>query len=95
MNWKESIDALKQKISAKITDKSTPEEIEEINGIVGEIDALDTAYNELDSEHAKTKTALVRMVVNQGNGDKPVDDTSGSKPKSIEECVAEVQKGGK
>lgn len=95
MNWKESIDALKQKISAKITDKSTPEEIEEVNGIVGEIDALDTAYNELDSEHAKTKTALVRMVVNQGNGDNPKDDIDGSKPKTIEECVAEVEKGGK
>ena len=95
MTWKESIDALKAKISAKITKESTPEQIEEINGVIADIDALDTSYTTLEAEHAKTKEAVVRMVVNQGNGDKPKDDTDGSKPKTIEECVAEVEKGGK
>lgn len=96
MTFKEQIDALKQKFSSKITAESTPEETEEITGIIADIDALDSSYNELDQEHAKTKSALVRMVVNQGSGDKPKDDTDGSKPKSIEECVAEeLNKGGK
>lgn len=96
MNWKERVDALKARFQSKITDQSTPEEIQEVNEVVAEIDALDTSYNELGEEHAKTKTALVRMVINQGSSDKPRDDTDGSKPKTIEECVAdELEKEGK
>ena len=96
MTFKEQVNALKQKISAKITADSTPEETEEVTGLVAEIDALDSAYNELETEHAKTKSALVRMVINQGSSDKPSDDTDGSKPKTIDECVAEeLAKGGK
>lgn len=95
MNWKEQVEALKAKFQSKVKENSTQEEIDEINGLIAEVDALDSAYNELEQEHAKTKTALVRMVVNQGSGDKPRDDTDGSKPKTIEECVAEVQKEGK
>ena len=95
MNWKEQVEALKAKFQSKVKEDSTQEEIDEINGLIAEVDALDSAYNELEQEHAKTKTALVRMVVNQGSGDKPRDDTDGSKPKTIEECVAVVQKEGK
>lgn len=91
MSWKEQFQALKAKIQAKIKEDSSPEEIDEINGFITDLDALDTTHNELEVEHAKTKTALMRMVVNQGSGDKPGDDTDGSKPKTIEECVAEVQ----
>lgn len=89
MNWKEQVDALKAKFQGKIKEDSSQEEIEEINSLIAEVDALDSAYNELEQEHAKTKSALVRMVVNQGSGDKPRDDVDGSKPKTIEECVAE------
>lgn len=95
MTFKEQVDALKAKISSRITDQSSQEEIDEVTGIVADIDALDSSYNELDQEHAKTKSALVRMVVNQGSSDQPKDESSGSKPKTIEECVAEVQKEGK
>ena len=95
MNWKESIDALKTKISAKITADSSQEEIDAINSVLADIDVLDKAHTTLEEEHSKTKEAVVRMVVNQGNGEKPKDDTDGSKPKSIEECLAEAQKGGK
>lgn len=96
LTWKEQVEALKGKFQSRITTESTPEEVNEVNDLVAGIDSLDSAYNELLEEHAKTKEALVRMVVNQGNGDKPRDDTDGSKPKTIEECVAEeVEKGGK
>ena len=96
MNWKEQLDALKAKIQAKITTESSQEEIDEVNGIIADIDALDTDHNRLVEDHAKTKEAIVRMVLNQGSSDKPRDDTDGSKPKTIEECVAEeVEKGGK
>ena len=95
MNWKEQVDALKAKFQSKVKEDSPQEEIDEINTLIAEVYALDSAYNELEQEHAKTKSALVRMVVNQGSSDKPRDDTDGSKPKTIEECVAEVQNGGK
>lgn len=95
MTWKENIDALKAKISAKITADSSQEEIDATNSVLADIDALDQTHNTLEEEHKKTKEAVVRMVINQGNGEKPKDDTDGSKPKSIEECLAEAQKGGK
>lgn len=96
MTFKETIDALKKRFQSKITETSTQEEINAVNEAVSELDSLDTEHNKLLEEHAKTKEAVVRMVVNQGSGDKPKDDTDGSKPKSIEECVAEeLEKGGK
>lgn len=95
MTLKEQIQSLKSKIQAKINESSSQEEIDEVNAFITELDEIDTAYDNLNQEHAKTKEALVRMVVNQGSSDKPRDDTDGSKPKTIEECVAEVQKEGK
>lgn len=89
LNWKEQVEALKGKFQSRITTESTPEEVNEVNDLVAGIDSLDSAYNELLNEHAKTKEALVRMVVNQGSSDQPRDDVDGSKPKTIEECVAE------
>lgn len=96
MSFEETLKALKGKISAKITAESSQEEIDEINGLVADIDSLGESHELLVSEHAKTKDALVRMVTNQGDSNKPADDTDGSKPKTIEECVAEeLAKGGK
>lgn len=96
MSFEETLKALKGKVSAKITAESSQEEIDEINGLVADIDSLGESHELLVSEHAKTKDALVRMVTNQGDGNRPADDTDGSKPKTIEECVAEeLAKGGK
>lgn len=96
MSFEETLKALKGKVSAKITAESSQEEIDEINGLVADIDSLGESHELLVSEHAKTKDALVRMVTNQGDGNKPADDTDGSNPKTIEECVAEeLAKGGK
>ena len=89
MTFKETLEALKGKLSAKITAESSQEEIDEVNGLVADVDSLGASHEELVNEHAKTKDTLVRMVTNQGSSDKPRDDTDGSKPKSIEECVAE------
>ena len=96
MNFLEKVNALKEKLNAKLTAESSPEQIEEINGLVAEVDALNNDYSNLEQEHAKTKDALVRMVVTQGNGDKPKEDESGgSNPKTIEEIIAEVEKEAK
>ena len=96
MSFEEILKALKGKVSAKITTESSQEEIDEVNGLIADIDSLGESHELLVSEHAKTKDALVRMVTNQGSSDKPRDGADGSKPKSIEECVAEeLEKGGK
>jgi len=96
MTFQEQITALKEKVKAKIKPESSEEEIQEINGLLAEMDSLETTHNELVTENAKFKDTIVRMVTNQGDGNKPRDDTDGSKPKTIEECVAEeLEKGGK
>lgn len=91
MNHKERIDALKSKFQARITAESTPEEIQAVNDIIAELDALENDHNEVVTENGKYKDAIARMVITQGDGKKPRDESSGSKPKTIEECIAEVQ----
>ena len=93
--WKEQVDSLKAKFTSKITAESSIEEIEAINADVAEIDALDTAHNEVITENAKLKDTIARLVSNEGSGDKPKDDTDGSKPLNIEECMAEIEKQNK
>ena len=44
MTFKERLEALKTKIQAKIKAESTPEEIEEINNLVAELDSLGGTY---------------------------------------------------
>lgn len=93
MNFSEKISALTQKLNAKLTAESSPEQIEEINSLVAEVNALNEDYSHLEQEHAKTKDALVRMVVTQGNSDKPKEDESGgSNPRTIDEIIADKLK---
>lgn len=94
MSFKEILESLKTKIQAKIKAESTPEEIQEINDLIADLDSLGTSHEELVTENAKFKDTIVRMVTTQGDGNKPEDGASGSKTMSIEEAVAEVQKGG-
>lgn len=83
------VEALKGMFQARITPESSPEEIESTNKANLELDEIVTAYNDVVKENAKFKDTIVRMVTSQGSSDKPVDDSQGSKPKSIEECIAE------
>lgn len=89
MTFTEQINALKERFKSKLTDQSTPEEIQEVNDVVKELEDIETAHNVVATEHAKFKDTIVRMVTTQGDSNKPRDDTDGSKPKTIEECVAE------
>ena len=96
MPFKDLIKTHREKLQAKITAESTPEQIEEITGLVADLDELESAYDTVDSERAKLKDTVVRMVLEQGSGEKPADGSTGSKPKTIEECIAEVEnQGGK
>ena len=95
MTFKEQLEALKGKFQSKIKAESTPEEIQEVNDLIAELDSLGVSHDEVVTENAKFKDTIVRMVTTEGNGKKPVDDSSGSKTMSIEEAIAEAQKGGK
>ena len=96
MNFKEKIASLKKKVQSGIKPDSAPEELERLNGMVKELEEVEKEHNDTLAENAKFKDAIVRMSLNTGNGDKPEDESGGSKPKTIEECVAEeMQKGGK
>lgn len=92
MAFKDTLSSLKSKMQAMITTDSSAEQIEQINGMISELDSLDSDHTELVTSEAKLKEVVVNMVKTQGNGDKPADDSTGSKPKSIDECVAEIQR---
>lgn len=89
MKFNEIIEALKGENNAKINQDTAPEEIEKINKSNADLDSLVEAYNSVVEENAKYKDTIVRMVTTEGSGNKPKDDVDGSKPKTIEECIAE------
>ena len=85
----EQIASLKERFSKKITSESSAEELAENQEINTELDEVEKTHNAVMEENAKLKATIVRMALNTGNGDKPGDESGGSKPKTIEECVAE------
>ena len=96
----EQIASLKERFSKKITSESSADELAENQEINAELDEVEKTHNAVMDENAKLKATIVRMALNTGNGDKPGDESGGSKPKTIEECVAEElakeqNKGGK
>ena len=98
LTFKEQVEALKGKFKSRITTEMSADEINAVNEDVASIEELDRSYDALVSENAKLKDTIVRMVSTEGNGSKPADESGGSKPKTIEECVAEAQsqqEGGK
>lgn len=95
MTFKEKIASLKAKLQAKITAESTPEQLEEINDLSSELDEVETNHNAVVTENAKLKDTIVRMVQTQGSSDTPREESGGSKPMTIDEVVAEIEKGGK
>ena len=96
MTLQERIASLKAKFQAKIKPESSPEELDEINGLMTELDKVEKDHNAVVAENAKFKDTIVRMALNTGNSKQPEDESGGSNPKTIEECVAEeLEKGGK
>ena len=96
MTFKEQVEALKSKIQGKLKPESSQEEIEEISGIVKELDSLVESHDAMATENAKFKDQIVKMVMTQGNSEKPAEESSESKPKTIEEIIAEeLAKGEK
>ena len=98
MNFKERLDALREQVKAQIKPESSKEEIEKVNATSAELDELEKEHNAVVAENAKFKDTIVKMVLQEGDGNEPPDDASGeAKPKTIEEIVAEElnKQGGK
>ena len=92
MSIKERLDSLREKAKSKIKPESTQEEIDEANSIIAELDAIETEHNEVLSTSAKYKDTIVNMVLKNGDGKAPVDDSEGSKPKSMDEFLTDFEK---
>lgn len=102
MTLKEQLDALREKIKAKIKPESTPEELEELNGMLSSLDDIEKQHNEVVAVNAKYKDTIVGMVLKSGDDKTPADPSSEeSKPKGMEQLLAEFEakqekeKGGK
>ena len=91
MSFKEQLDSLRNKVKDHIKPESAQEELNELNGMLADIDNVEKEYESLSQENAKFKDKIVNMVLNQGD-DKPPQDPSGSKPKSMEEFINNFEK---
>lgn len=92
MTFKERLNLLREKVKGLIKPETTPEEIAEHNQTLAEIDALETEFNNTQSDIAKFKDTIVNMVMREGDGNAPRDESEVSNPKSIEEFVADFEK---
>ena len=95
MKFNEKVEALKNQAIEKITPESTQEDVQRVESIKSQLDELVKDYNALSEENNKFKDTIVHMVLRNGDDKPPVEDPSGHKPMSIEECLAEIQKQNK
>ena len=95
MTIKERLDSLRAKIKSKIKPETTQEDLEEYNGLLSELDEIETSYNSLSEEHGKFKDTIVRMVLNQGDGKKPAPESEDSKPRSMEQFISDFENENK
>ena len=90
MTFKDKVNVIVSKAKAKITPESAEEVVNEFNEFCASLDDLQKDYDSIAVENSKFKDALLNMVLKQGD-DKPPKDDDGDKPKSIEECLVEIQ----
>ncbi|MBR3917175.1 MAG: hypothetical protein IKJ59_00360 [Clostridia bacterium] len=88
MTLQERLSALREKIKAKITPESSPEELDEYNGMLQSLDEIETEHNKVVETSAKYRDTIVRMVINQGDDKTPGNPSDeDSKPKSMDEFL--------
>lgn len=91
MTIKETLNSLRARAKARITPESSEEQVEEYNSIIAELDAIEKEHNDVVALNGRYKSTIVDMVLNQGDSKTPVDESEGSKPKSIDELLADFQ----
>lgn len=95
-DFKETLQRVKDMIKPLLVrEDSTPEEISSYGNLEKDLDSLQTQHDVVIGVNATLQESILHVVKNQGSGDKPQDGNDGSNPKSIEECIAEIQKEAK
>lgn len=89
---REKINSLINELKTQINAESTPEQIQVVETYSQQLEEISSAYDVLVEENAKIKDTLVRMVMNQGNSETPIDEVEEARPMTIEEVVAKFQK---
>ena len=77
-----------------IKENASDEDISNYAKIEKELDSLNNEHEVTLGVNATLRESIIHVVKNQGSGDKPKDDLDGSNPKTIEECIAEIQSKG-
>lgn len=91
-DFKEVLQGIKDMIKPLlIKDDSSEEDISNYAKIEKSLDSLQNEHDITLGVNANLRESIIHVVKNQGSSDQPVDGAEGSKPKSIEECIAEVQ----
>ena len=90
MTLKERLDSLRAKVKAKIKPETSAEELDELNGILGELDEIENEHNNVITENTKFKDTIVRMALTQGDGKTP-DEPEGSNPTDMNQFLAKFE----
>ena len=91
-DFKEVLQGVKDLIKPLlIKENATDEDISNYAKIEKELDSLQNEHDITLGVNASLRESIIHVVKNQGSSDKPKDGTDGSNPKTIEECIAEIQ----
>lgn len=93
--FKEKVDSLRAKLKAHIKPESSKDELDEINGMLTELDELEKSHGDIVTENAKFKDTIVRMVTTQGDDKTPPTDPNGGNPRSMEQFIKDFEKENK
>lgn len=92
MTFKEKVSQLKEVAKSKmVKEDSSAEEIQAYTDYENSLNELENEYNSAVEEKAKLKDTIVRLVSSQGDGKKPKEESGESKPRTLEEIIAEKQ----
>ena len=93
MTFKEKVSQLKEQAKSKmVKEDSSAEEIQAYTDYENSLNELETEYNNEVQEKQKLKDTIVRLVSNQGDGKAPKEESGESKPRTLEEIIADKQK---
>ena len=94
MNFKEQIEALKDKVKGMITNDLSTEQVKAYGELVEDIDKVGESHQELVKEHSELKDLYIKSVKNYVTSEKPKNETENT-GKSFEEIMSEIGKESK
>ena len=91
MNFKEQLEALKNKVKGMITNDLSTEQVKAYGDLVEDIDKVGDDHQELVKEHSELKELYIKSVKNYVTSEKPKNETENT-GKSFEEIMSEIEK---